>query len=111
MHILTSLPNDLFQADVFIQGSRKRLDKVIELIAFHLDFNAGRDFNPSDEWRAFAELAPKTDNVNDYLSWKGLHCPLAEVLLGYEKCASSYSSSIESRIPMVHTIAGNSVAW
>jgi hypothetical protein len=114
MHILTSVPDKPFEADTFVQGSRQRLLKVVESIAHHFTFNAGRDFNPSSEWQAFAaERAPQSDSVKDFTAWKGLNCPLANLLLGLECSTLSSSASGEPAIkkPMARTIAGNSVAW
>ena len=114
MSILLSAPSALFEADTFVQGSRKRLEKVVESISFHFTFNAGRDFNPTLEWQSFAaDDAPQTDNVNDYTSANGLKLPLGEVLLGLENGAlsSAVSSSDRSVKPMACSYAGNSVSW
>jgi len=93
MHILQGQPCGPFQADTFVCGSRKRLEKLVESVTYNFKFNAGREFNPSTEWILFADkFAPQTDNVNDFTAKHGLHCPLAEYLLGYETTESSQNT-------------------
>jgi hypothetical protein len=112
MHILKSQPSQLFEADTFISGSRKRLEKVVESVKENFKFNAGRDFNPCIEWENFALIeAPKSDDVNDYTKVKGLHCPLASYLLGYEEFINSSTAKIcsdeEKYMPCAET--GNQI--
>jgi hypothetical protein len=114
MHILTKFPVGLFEPDIFIQGSRQRLLKLLESIKVHFSFKGGRDFNPSSEWESFASTeAPLTDSVNDFVRTKGLHCPLGEILLGKEVLSVSspivLSSSTKADLPVCST--ANSVAW
>jgi len=114
MHILTSFPVEPFEPDIFIQGSRQRLMKLVTSIRTNFSFKAGRDYNPTSEWDLFAsDCAPLTDSANEFVTTKGLHCPLGKILLGSEDLTHctpvALSSSAENSLPVCRT--GNSVAW
>lgn len=82
MTILSRLPTSMPQPYAFVEGSREILDKVV----YQMEVEYGQT-HPAvvTEWKQWAaEVAPKSDDVHEYLRDHSLHVPLGNILFNDE---------------------------
>jgi hypothetical protein len=129
MFILQRLPFAEIKPDDFVEGSKDQLDQIVNRVVKHYSPIVRTNVQPMQpqvgnpirlygdpivaEWLDFAEnIAPKSDDPEEYCQTAAFHVPLRDVLFG-DAAAMPYFAqrSIPTKVPVTNAKSTDSVNW